>query len=288
STRPSLAAYLYCAFLGHPFTGSCLGGGNHLMPFAGSKVTLKCMLPEKGDMMYWYKQTVGEKPTLVSTKYTFDSDGMFYDGFKDSQRFQLSPDYHLDISNLQASDTGTYYCATTKHYMPSFSEATSAPVDGDALILKCSVHVGGCDGRPRVHWFKQPGESAPGVLYSRGGGGGGDQCERKPDGPANSCIYSLPMHNVSSEQAGNYYCAVAACGYLLFGKATTLNDSLLIYVLGGALAFTSVLVVILALVIGTFRKGDVLYYVAVEQMKSGRSKKHRDDTWSECVYFNVK
>uniref|UniRef100_A0A8C6SUW3 Ig-like domain-containing protein n=1 Tax=Neogobius melanostomus TaxID=47308 RepID=A0A8C6SUW3_9GOBI len=197
--------------------------GNHLMPFAGSKVTLKCMLPEKGDMMYWYKQTVGEKPTLVSTKYTFDSDGMFYDGFKDSQRFQLSPDYHLDISNLQASDTGTYYCATTKHYMPSFSEATSAPVDGDALILKCSVHVGGCDGRPRVHWFKQPGESAPGVLYSRGGGGGGDQCERKPDGPANSCIYSLPMHNVSSEQAGNYYCAVAACGYLLFGKATTLN-----------------------------------------------------------------
>lgn len=188
-------------------------------------------------MLYWYKHGLGQKPVLVSTKYKFDEKVLFYNEFKDNPRVQLSPENELSISDLKLSDSGSYYCANTQHYELNFSEPTSIVVktgkgldiltevhespSRKSVILKCSVHVGSCEGRPRVHWFKQSGGSSPGVLYSEGGGDS-DQCERKTDA-LRTCVYNLPVQSVSSEQTETYYCAVATCGYLLFRKATTLN-----------------------------------------------------------------
>ncbi|TWW54391.1 hypothetical protein D4764_0192310 [Takifugu flavidus] len=52
------------------------------------------------------------------------------------------------------------------------------------------------------------------------------QCERK----TNTCFYSFSMKNVNTSQTGTYYCAVAACGHILFGNGTKL-------VCGGVFAF---------------------------------------------------
>ncbi|TWW53918.1 hypothetical protein D4764_0197170 [Takifugu flavidus] len=48
--------------------------------------------------------------------------------------------------------------------------------------------------------------------------GGNKQCERK----TNTCFYSFSMKNLNTSQTGTYYCAVAACGHILFGNGTTL------------------------------------------------------------------
>ncbi|KAG7263457.1 hypothetical protein CRUP_038582, partial [Coryphaenoides rupestris] len=37
-----------------------------------------------------------------------------------------------------------------------------------------------------------------------------------------SCVYTLPKNNVSSSDAGTYYCALAACGGIVFGSGTKL------------------------------------------------------------------
>ncbi|XP_055012195.1 uncharacterized protein LOC110168903 [Boleophthalmus pectinirostris] len=118
---------------------------------------------------------------------------------------------------------------------------------GISLVLNCKVHFGTCAGEYRVHWFKQSEESAAGVLYSHGGSS--DQCDNNTNTSTNSCVYSLPIHNVSSEQTGTYYCAVDACGQVLFGNGTRVNMKATVdpvfYILTGALVFTSVLVVFL-------------------------------------------
>ncbi|TWW53985.1 hypothetical protein D4764_0275560 [Takifugu flavidus] len=44
------------------------------------------------------------------------------------------------------------------------------------------------------------------------------QCERK----TNTCFYSFSMKNVNTSQTGTYFCAVAACGHILFGNGPKL------------------------------------------------------------------
>ncbi|CAL8332994.1 unnamed protein product [Gadus morhua 'NCC'] len=38
-----------------------------------------------------------------------------------------------------------------------------------------------------------------------------------------SCVYTLPKNNINSSDAGTYYCALAACGEVVFGSGTTLD-----------------------------------------------------------------
>ncbi|KAK7904661.1 hypothetical protein WMY93_017268 [Mugilogobius chulae] len=322
-----MLAFLTFLIAGHVLTSASFHlSGSYLTQNAGDEITLICSLKEKCDIMYWFRQNLGQLPTLVSTFYTFDKRGMFYDDFKDSGRFHLTSDNNLTISNLQESDTATYYCASSQLYKLQFAEGTNLVVKGagdkvkqspsgdtkpgNTVILNCSVQTESCLGSSKVHWFKQFEESVAGVLYRRGESS--DQCGNSTESQKNSCVYNLPKHNESSEETGTYYCAVAACGHLLFGKGTKLNvgtESTQVVVLSAAVAFTSVLVILLALVVcflnrrnntelytastsyksitETFKKGDILYYVAMEQTKNKATRRHQDDTWSECVYFNV-
>ncbi|KAG7269015.1 hypothetical protein CRUP_010729 [Coryphaenoides rupestris] len=38
-----------------------------------------------------------------------------------------------------------------------------------------------------------------------------------------SCVYTLPKNNVDTSDAGTYYCALAACGGIVFGNGTKLD-----------------------------------------------------------------
>ncbi|TWW63291.1 hypothetical protein D4764_03G0002990 [Takifugu flavidus] len=66
------------------------------------------------------------------------------------------------------------------------------------------------------------------------------------------------MRNLNTSKAGTYYCAVATCGRILFGNGTKLDigqygqnrassSDKPVYFLTGALVFTTILCVLLAL-----------------------------------------
>ena len=67
----------------------------------GDNLTLQCFNDSDTAKYYWYKQTLGQKPKLISMTYKFDKHGTFHDEFKDNPRFTLETDVgknHLKIS----------------------------------------------------------------------------------------------------------------------------------------------------------------------------------------------
>ncbi|KAM8747228.1 uncharacterized protein AB9X84_015321 [Acanthopagrus schlegelii] len=308
----------------------------------GDNVTLRCFY--KADIaayFFWYKQTLGQKPQLISTFYKHDERGTFTDELKNNSRFTLDSGNgknHLKISDLHISDSATYYCVGCYAYQLEFGNGVTVSVKGSGLnvpasvhqsaseivqpggsvTLNCTVHTGTCDGEHSVYWFKHSQESYPGLIYTHGGKN--DQCERKDNTQTHTCDYNLPMKSLNLSHAGTYYCAVASCGQILFGDGTKLDfedekksPDLLVYYLSGALAFTMVLVVLLALSVYKIKKrnrcqctesprvsasntsnregdqdADNLHYAALNVKLPNRSKRQRNNTNNECVYSSVK
>ncbi|XP_049922981.1 uncharacterized protein LOC126404059 isoform X1 [Epinephelus moara] len=349
-TSPKFVFYLTCLCFGKTaqttdvkFSSSVQQESGFISATIGDDLTLQCFY--EGDVaarFYWYKQTLGEKPRLISTFYKYETNGVFHDEFKNNPRFTLETEIgknHLKITDLQISDSATYYCACSYSYKFEFAGGTIIYVKGSGLnvpalvhqsasetiqpggsvTLNCTVHTGSCDdGEHSVYWFKNSEESHPRLIYSHGGRN--DQCERKPDTQTHTCVYNLPMKSLNLSHAGTYYCAVASCGHILFGNGTTLDfehelDSIvLVYILSGALAFTTILNVLLFFLLCMITKrnsckctesharvsapstvnaeGDQgeesIHYAAVGQHEVNRSRRQRDNSKSECVYSSIK
>ncbi|XP_073330793.1 uncharacterized protein [Pagrus major] len=301
----------------------------------GEPVTLECYYNESSAvMLYWFKQTPGQKPQLVSKLYKHDKSATLFGEFENDPRLKLESapgKNHLRISHVQSSDAGTYYCMGGSSYVYSFIEgivihvkssglnipawvhqsASEIIQPGGSVTLNCTVHTGTCDGEHSVYWFKHSQESHPGLIYTHGGRN--DQCERKDNTHTHTCVYNLPMKSLNPSHAGTYYCAVALCGHILFGNGTKLdfNDKdspVSLYFLSGALAFTSILVVLLAYTTYKMYKRnsmdpqarsssasvpsaegyqdvDNLHYAAVRTNKANRSARQKDDS---CVYSSVR
>ncbi|XP_045921295.1 uncharacterized protein LOC123980792 [Micropterus dolomieu] len=247
--------------------------------YVGDEVTLQCFYEGNVARLYWYKQTLGQKPRLISTFYKYDRNGTFHDEFNNNPRFTLDTatgQNHLKVSDSRVSDSATYYCASSFTYIFEFAEGTivsvkasgltvpalvhqsaSEPIQpGGSVTLNCTVHTGTCDGEHSVYWFKNSEESHPGLIYTHGGRN--NQCERNSS--TQTCVYNLPMESLNLSHAGTYYCAVASCGHILFGNGTKLDledapDSLvLVYFLSGALGLTTILVVLLAFLVYKINK----------------------------------
>ncbi|XP_070711344.1 immunoglobulin kappa light chain-like [Pempheris klunzingeri] len=259
------------------FSTSVLQEREFVSASVGDSVTLQCFYEgHVAVWFYWYKQTLGQKPKLISTFYKYDNNGTFHDEYKNNSRFTLengANKNHLTISDLQFSDTATYYCAMSYTFAFEFAEGTTVSVEGSgsnipalvhqsasetiqpggSVTLNCTVHTGTCDGEHRVYWFRHSEESHPGLIYTHGGRE--DQCERKPEAQTHTCVYNLPMKSLNLSHAGTYYCALASCGYIVFGNGTKLdvedevNSTVLMYFLSGALVFSTILSVLLALTV---------------------------------------
>ncbi|XP_067455926.1 uncharacterized protein [Thunnus thynnus] len=97
---------------------------------------------------------------------------------------------------------------------------------GDSVTLQCSVLSDSenkkCPEEHRVYWFRAGSdESHPSFIYTHGNSG--DECEKSSETRSpQKCVYSFSKE-VSSSDAGTYYCAVATCGEILFGNGTKLN-----------------------------------------------------------------
>ncbi|XP_041740013.2 uncharacterized protein LOC121572151 isoform X2 [Coregonus clupeaformis] len=253
----------------------------------GDTVTLHCFY--EGDMAVifsWYKQPFGNIPRLMSTYFfKYDSDAVFYHEFMGNPRFSVESDKgknHLRISDMELSDSATYYCGSTYGNKMEFGEGTILIVKGsesnsktvvqqsvsksvqlgDSVTLNCTIHTETCVGEHSVYWFRHgSGESHPGIIYTHGDRG--DQCENSSDAgsPTQSCVYNLPKRNLSLSDAGTYYCAVASCGEILFGNGTKLDidhgckeDHLLFtYFLVVALGLCVILIIVLTCVLYKMR-----------------------------------
>ncbi|XP_022607920.1 immunoglobulin kappa light chain-like [Seriola dumerili] len=338
---------LTCLFLGRmvqatdqKFSSSVRQERSFVSANVGESLTLQCFF-DNADLprIYWYKQSVGQKPRLLSTLYASNTNGSFHDEFQNNPRFTLDTGTgknHLQITDLRISDSATYYCAKKNSLVIEFAEGATVSVKGSGLniqasvhqsgsetiqpggsvTLNCTVHTGTCDGEHSVYWFKDSEESHPGLIYTHGDRN--DQCEKKPETQTQTCVYNLPMKSLNLSHAGTYYCAVASCGHILFGNGTELDvddeehSLVLVYFLSGALAFTTILVVLLASLIYKMKKtnsflsetqtrssssradaegyrdADNLHYAALNVKLPNRSSRQRDNAKTECVYSSVR
>uniref|UniRef100_A0A3Q1FY62 Uncharacterized LOC110967695 n=1 Tax=Acanthochromis polyacanthus TaxID=80966 RepID=A0A3Q1FY62_9TELE len=271
------AFYLTCLLFGDiaQTTDGIHKGARFISANVGGNVTLECFYG--GDVatrLYWYKQSLGQKPRVISNFYLYKTDSTIYDEFKNNPRFQLDSDRnknHLTITDLRASDSGTYFCLNSHLYMINFSESMTISVEGSGLNfqtsvqqsaydaiqpggpvnLSCRVQTEICDGKHSVYWYRSEEDSHPGLIYNHGDRG--DQCEREPNTKTQTCVYTLPVNYSSATRAGIYYCAVASCGRILFGSGTKIvidgsadDVNFAASFWRGAFAFTSFLSVLMA------------------------------------------
>uniref|UniRef100_A0A674EBT5 Ig-like domain-containing protein n=1 Tax=Salmo trutta TaxID=8032 RepID=A0A674EBT5_SALTR len=212
----------------------------------GDTVTLQCFYEGDVAMHFsWYKQPLGEKPQVISTVYRYDEAPTFYHEFKGNPRFSVQSGQginHLSISDINSSDSALYYCGSAHSNVLEFGKGTFLNIKGsnsktvveqsvsesvqpgESVTLNCTIHMETCAGEHSVYWFRHgSGESHSGIIYTHRDRS--DQCEKSPEAgsPTQSCVYNLPKRNLSLSDAGTYYCAVASCGEILFGKGTKLD-----------------------------------------------------------------
>uniref|UniRef100_A0A3Q2V4A3 Ig-like domain-containing protein n=1 Tax=Haplochromis burtoni TaxID=8153 RepID=A0A3Q2V4A3_HAPBU len=328
--------YLICLFLGviGKFNNLHVSSSVHeearfISAKSGDRVTLHCYYEQNvAAWFYWYKQTLGEKPKLISTFFESTNNFIhFHDPFKNSARFRLDNEKgnnHLIISDLSVSDSATYYCISSYLYTSTFLETIIVSVNDSDLNIRASVHQsasetiqpGGsvslhcmvhtmlsCDGEHSVYWFKDSEDSQPGLIYTHGVRN--DQCKRKDNKRTHTCVYNLRMESLNVSHAGIYYCAVASCGHILFGNGTKLNfgDSpALMYFLSAALTLTTIISVSSTFLVYKMKKrnncqsraesntndSDNLHYAALRKIRTKEARRQRSNTEDTCVYSGIK
>uniref|UniRef100_A0A3B5QL82 Ig-like domain-containing protein n=1 Tax=Xiphophorus maculatus TaxID=8083 RepID=A0A3B5QL82_XIPMA len=289
----------------------------------GGKVTIRCFY--KGDdsaWICWYKQSLGQKPRLISSFYSYGTKRTFYHEFQNSSRFQMDAEnhtYYLTVSDLLVSNSATYYCAVNYAKVLTFVEGktvsvrdsgfdSQASVDqpkyatvppGGSVTLNCTVQTGSCGGEHRVYWFRNSDDSPPGLVY--GHGAKSEQCETNPYRQTHTCVYDLPVENLDASHAGTYYCAVASCGHIVFGNGTTLNFSLgknnhnlklkLVFIYFEFCSYIHVLnrpPITIVYFQDNHRDSGDLHYASINVESSSRSQKQRKSSQSVRLCSSVK
>ncbi|XP_015224736.1 PREDICTED: uncharacterized protein LOC107081038 [Cyprinodon variegatus] len=159
------------------------------------------------------------------------------------QTKQNGEQFHLHINDAQQNDTGLYYCIKVRQLDFIFISGTFVKIKGEESdvnvvlqkhpsvrvhpvnpgTLQCSVlsksDWSTCPADNRVYWFRAGSDdSHPNFLYLQEISKA--ECERSPGVPsAQTCFYNFS----EISDAGTYYCAVAACGQILFGNGAKIK-----------------------------------------------------------------
>ncbi|XP_044219858.1 uncharacterized protein LOC122990550 isoform X2 [Thunnus albacares] len=246
----------------------------------GDNVNLTCTRQTseyEATTLFWIRLVAGSLPEFLGGTFNID-----YDGVDKTTRItakQKSGTFVLRINKSELSDAGLYYCIKVDQLKMTFLNGTflrikgpepditaitqdfpSDPVHpGDSVTLQCSVLSDSenkkCPEEHRVYWFRAGSdESHPSFIYAHGNSG--DECEKSSETRSpQKCVYSFSK-NVSSSDAGTYYCAVATYREILFGNGTKLDIEVvsrwnlqkantIIYLLCAALAINLVVIAFL-------------------------------------------
>ncbi|XP_051754947.1 uncharacterized protein LOC127515400 isoform X3 [Ctenopharyngodon idella] len=207
---------------------------------SGEDVNLTCTFSKLlQSTKVWFKQ-MAEGKSLQIVYLHLNQQPSWNKDFEKMNRFNVikgDDHFNLTILNTKSSDSGTYYCVVTSYDMIGMGAGTRlifkaghttlqhSLIDtlhpGDSVNLQCSIFTESCAGEHSVYWFRQSSGDSQGVLYTKGERNG--QCNKSSESQTQSCVYNLLKGNISHSDTGIYYCAVAACGEILFGKGTQLN-----------------------------------------------------------------
>uniref|UniRef100_A0A3B4FYW8 Ig-like domain-containing protein n=1 Tax=Pundamilia nyererei TaxID=303518 RepID=A0A3B4FYW8_9CICH len=284
----------------------------------GDYVTLKCprQVAEYKETMYWIRIVSGSSAEFLGGTFTFD-----YNGVNKTPHITAKQEpgtFTLDISKVNLSDIGLYYCIKVRQLAMTFLKGTFLTIKelepdanytvvqektvhaGNSVTLHCSLFSDAenktCPGGHHVFWFREA--SHPDIIYTEGNRH--HECEKRSEAQR-SCVFRSSK-NVSSSNAATYYCAVATCGLILFGNGTKQE---MVQTAGSA--FIALVIAIICLVISLIL--NVIFIccrtpgAACEQIKSElnyaalqfsgrkttRGKKKKDELETEeSVYSQVK
>uniref|UniRef100_A0A3Q3FTA6 Ig-like domain-containing protein n=1 Tax=Labrus bergylta TaxID=56723 RepID=A0A3Q3FTA6_9LABR len=210
----------------------------------GDDVTLTCPRDASwySTQLFWLRLVSGDLPEVLGGTFSFE-----YDDVHKTPRItakQKPGTFVMIIDKAKVGDTGLYFCVKQERINmtvlkgtflqikePSITsvvqDISQDPVHpGDLMTLQCSVlsesENNTCPGKHRVFWFRAGSdENHPSVIYTHGNRPGG--CEESPEAYSpQKCVYSFSK-TVNSSDAGTYFCAVAACGEILFGNGTKID-----------------------------------------------------------------
>uniref|UniRef100_A0A672ZQY9 Ig-like domain-containing protein n=1 Tax=Sphaeramia orbicularis TaxID=375764 RepID=A0A672ZQY9_9TELE len=197
----------------------------------GENVALTCDRQNSllASYMFWIRLVSGEVPEILGSTLSLDL-GLNSDVQHHFTAKQEPGAFVLYITKTQLTDTAAYYCIKTREHSMEFLSGTFLRIKGkcsfhpgEAVTLHCSVLSSSertsCLEEHHVYWFNTgPDESPPNLIYAQKNRG--DECEQSPEaGSLQKCFYSFSK-NVSSSDAGTYFCAVAACGEIMIGNGT--------------------------------------------------------------------
>ncbi|XP_029958438.1 uncharacterized protein LOC115396617 [Salarias fasciatus] len=207
---------------------------------AQQNVTLECPREKllNSEKLYWIRIISGHQPELLGRTTVLDDERVHKTPhFTTKQENEI---FILHIHQTQINDTGLYYCIRTSWVSITFLRGVFLNVEGpqssiyrifqappsaavhpgESVSLQCSVLSDSekktCSEDYRVHWFRAGShQSHPSFIYTHGGNA---ECGNS----SQKCFYNFSK-KVSVSDAGTYYCAVAACGEVMFGIGTKVD-----------------------------------------------------------------
>ncbi|XP_029972993.1 uncharacterized protein LOC115406848 isoform X5 [Salarias fasciatus] len=207
---------------------------------AQQHATLECPREKllNSDKLYWIRIISGHQPELLGRTTVLDDERVHKTPhFTTKQENEI---FILHIHQTQINDTGLYYCIRTSWDSITFLRGVFLNVEGpqsfvyriiqappsvavhpgESVSLQCSVLSDSekktCSEDYRVHWFRAGShQSHPSFIYTHGDN---KECGKS----SQKCFYSFSKKVIVSD-AGTYYCAVAACGEVMFGNGTKVD-----------------------------------------------------------------
>ncbi|XP_039866010.1 uncharacterized protein LOC120720415 [Simochromis diagramma] len=212
----------------------------------GEPATLLCDLPKTvySRRVDWYKQSPGD--TLQRIWTVKDSAAPAFAPEFNNSKWDVKYDKNLSkltILRTRQEDEGMYHCGFTEWLQDTKWTATYLLVKGNtqktsnySVVQKKIAPPGGsvtlhcsllsnfdnktCSGGLSMFWFREGSNpSHPSIIYTDGNRH--HKCGSN-SATQQSCVYQFNK-SISSSEEGTYYCAVATCGKILFGKGTKLQ-----------------------------------------------------------------
>ncbi|XP_074518419.1 uncharacterized protein LOC141784481 [Halichoeres trimaculatus] len=236
----------------------------------GQSVSFPCKYrSDTANFISWYKQSLGSKPDIISTRMMLNKNASVYPAYEDRFQVVVKKEESTDlliIEKIKLSDSATYYCGILEFNAIEFgagvflhvksSSSSMKPVInqpalerlrvGDSVNLSCTVYSEPCEGEQSFYWFRHSVAQSAVMYHSKG------QCRTDPESyNKRNCTLNLAIKSVNVSDAGMYYCALASCGETVFGNGTKVQIEGLTEVLVSCLSVALAVAIIVLLVLAS-------------------------------------